>query len=357
GVVGPSGPSGGNGWGVKEIMGLVGLFLVVLLGIWLMSGGDDETAGEAAETVVAGEVTEVGDGDEVATVSSDIVIQAPVMGGNNNNGAGGESGGEGTTEEAGPTGGAGPTGVAVVAEVFYRYGVSLVASGQDSMYILNSGEVALPLAALRVNELAGSEWGEEMLAVGSCVAVWKDDEDKAPDFECDDVLGEGLIYKKKEVFWQDPFVVSYAGTEVARCQGEMDSCNGQWLMNEAGEVVAGEMVHELLLVAEKEKHLSVFNVGSVAVEPGMLTLRHDSGVIMGGEWTETTLASRECVAFMNDDDDKRVEDACKQLPLTALNGATAVWTENFEVWYGEVLVGHCLAEAKVCTVQFVMVDG
>jgi hypothetical protein len=109
-----------------------------------------------------------------------------------------------------------------------RYELLFARRGDDSMFIVNSGDITLPLEPLQVGSgrgaISGEEWGLDSLAVGDCVTVWKSTgRPRAPDVSCTQV-GETLMRPGRERFWTDPFPVYYHGEEVGRCSRGDASC-------------------------------------------------------------------------------------------------------------------------------------
>ncbi len=114
-------------------------------------------------------------------------------------------------------------------ELSTDYSLLIAAQGEDSLFIVNRAEKALPLAPLYLGNKEGSingdAWGIEMLESGACVTLWKDaGQPKAPDkLECTQV-GERLIRSGKDIFWKNAFNVSYNGQPVGTCAGKPKEC-------------------------------------------------------------------------------------------------------------------------------------
>lgn len=109
------------------------------------------------------------------------------------------------------------------------YSLLIVAQGEDSLFIVNRTEKALPLAPLYLGNkegaINGDAWGIEVLESGACVTLWKDGgQPKAPDkLECTQV-GERLIRSGKDIFWKNPFNVSYNEFQVGTCVARPKEC-------------------------------------------------------------------------------------------------------------------------------------
>jgi serine/threonine protein kinase len=105
----------------------------------------------------------------------------------------------------------------------------LVARREDSLFLVNTSDVALPLSSITlsndIGELNGDEWGIPLLEPGECVAVWKDARDPQPPegLTCEP-LGEQLIRTRDEIFWKQAFVVYYEGEQIGDCAEKPEAC-------------------------------------------------------------------------------------------------------------------------------------
>ncbi len=93
----------------------------------------------------------------------------------------------------------------------------------QSLIVYNLSYQPLPLSSLGLGNLNGAEWGLEMLPVGACVDVWKDDKKKRTDSEesfCPD--SNRLIYPH---FWKEDFAILYNGQQVDTCAKGQDFCS------------------------------------------------------------------------------------------------------------------------------------
>jgi serine/threonine protein kinase len=112
------------------------------------------------------------------------------------------------------------------------YDLLLVRRGDESLFVINTGSVDLPLAWLHLAEgegqIAGRDWGIEQLKTGHCVAVWNDKGHPRPPDGVDctpDEDSERLVRDGKQVFWKNAFPVLYADQEVTQCfPGREDRC-------------------------------------------------------------------------------------------------------------------------------------
>lgn len=116
-----------------------------------------------------------------------------------------------------------------VPVVVDEYHLLLVGDKDNSLFVVNLGEIALPLQYLHLSggkhNLTGSEWGVESLAPGQCVSVWKSEgRPAAPEgIECE-LVGERLERKGPEKFWDKAFQVYYQGLLVGQCSGKSQPC-------------------------------------------------------------------------------------------------------------------------------------
>lgn len=93
--------------------------------------------------------------------------------------------------------------------------------GDDSFYLINTGDTAVPLPAFLFSDgshvFGGSEWGISRLGPGECVSVWKDrGNPRRPDVDCREV-GERAERAPNETFWKKSFNVIYHNNVIATC--------------------------------------------------------------------------------------------------------------------------------------------
>jgi hypothetical protein len=114
---------------------------------------------------------------------------------------------------------------AVVAVTATEFELLIAKHGEDSLFVVNQGDRAFPLAPLRLGEgdgaINGAEWGIETLGPGQCVTAWKDTgkKQKAPDVECE-LVGQRLTREGRERFWKSSFDVFYGGISQRRCDSD-----------------------------------------------------------------------------------------------------------------------------------------
>ena len=114
------------------------------------------------------------------------------------------------------------TAVAVPAT---EYELLIAKHGEDSLFVINQGDSAFPLAPLHLGQgdgaINGAEWGIEALGPGQCVTAWKDTgkKQKVPDVECE-LVGKRLTREGRERFWKSSFDVFYDQERQRRCDSD-----------------------------------------------------------------------------------------------------------------------------------------
>jgi len=114
---------------------------------------------------------------------------------------------------------------AVVAVTATEFVLLIAKQGEDSLFVVNQGDSAFPLAPLRLGEgdgaITGAEWGIETLGPGQCVTAWKDTgkKQKVPDVACE-LVGQRLTREGRERFWKSSFDVFYGGISQRRCDSD-----------------------------------------------------------------------------------------------------------------------------------------
>jgi serine/threonine-protein kinase len=102
----------------------------------------------------------------------------------------------------------------------------LLTHKDDSLVVVNNGEVPFSLPPLRLGEgsaaIEGGEWMVDELLDGECVIAIKDTgRPKLPKFDCDE-KGERIFRSHGERFWEYSFTVYYDEIEVGRCRSNKD---------------------------------------------------------------------------------------------------------------------------------------
>jgi len=104
------------------------------------------------------------------------------------------------------------------------YVILVARQGGDSLFVINQGEVAFPLAPLRLGEgqgsVAGQEWGVDTLEPGQCVAVWsKADNPQSPAVDCT-LVGTPLTRGNANRFWTSAFKIRYGQQLETVCESD-----------------------------------------------------------------------------------------------------------------------------------------
>lgn len=249
-----------------------------------------------------------------------------------------------------------PPEVIVMAPTETEIGYSLLLAkrGEDSLFVVNQGEIAFPLFALRLGEgdgrVAGAEWGLSALAPGECVTVWKDDKKpKAPDVTCNEV-GPRLTREKKERFWKSAFSVYFDETWVANCDSNQCTVSISGETPDAAVVAATSF--ELLLAKRGEDSLFVVNQGTAAFPLSALRLEGERGSIVGSEWEISVLQPGQCVAaWKNDGNPKSPDIDCDLVGVhLTREGKERFWKSSFEVFYGQQMESTCSSERCPITI-------
>lgn len=113
------------------------------------------------------------------------------------------------------------------------YEITLLNRGNDSVFIVNTGEhpVAVPPFVFGASSRAidGEEWQVGELLPGQCLAAW--DDGRTPPvpggLECERV-GERVLRTGNRRFWTRPYDVFYDGERIARCDSRSDPCAVQF---------------------------------------------------------------------------------------------------------------------------------
>lgn len=109
------------------------------------------------------------------------------------------------------------------------YQFALVGRDDDSIFLFNTGALALPLAPLQFGEgsraIAGQEWQVTELQPGQCIAAWSEGS-RPPfpeDLECERV-GEDVLRSGSRRFWTRSYRVFYNDQEIAACNTREEPC-------------------------------------------------------------------------------------------------------------------------------------
>lgn len=102
--------------------------------------------------------------------------------------------------------------------------ITVVARGEDSLFLVNTTSSDMRLAGLQLGEgeiaVRGVEWEVVSLAPGQCVAVWKQQGNPdAPNVDCA-IVGARVTRHSRDIFWNQSFPIYYRDTQVANCDGD-----------------------------------------------------------------------------------------------------------------------------------------
>jgi hypothetical protein len=104
------------------------------------------------------------------------------------------------------------------------YLLQISTNGEDSLYLVNVGQTAVPLAALRFevsqDSFDGSQWGVATLEPGNCVSLWKDRGNPQPPAVACNEVGSRVERPPNHIFWKQTFNIYYGGTLITTCPGE-----------------------------------------------------------------------------------------------------------------------------------------
>jgi hypothetical protein len=110
------------------------------------------------------------------------------------------------------------------------YEFTLVGREDQSIFLVNTGALALPLAPLQLGEgsraLSGQEWQVAELQNGQCVAAWINGS-KPPipkDLKCERVGENVLRSSSSRRFWTRAYKVFYNDQEIAACNTREEPC-------------------------------------------------------------------------------------------------------------------------------------
>lgn len=132
-----------------------------------------------------------------------------------------------------PTATTPPSATPTVTPTPLAYDITLARRGNESIFIVNSGDnpVPVPLLVFGTSSRAieGEEWQVSELLTGQCLAAW--DEGRNPPvprgLECERV-GERVLRTGNRRFWTRDFDVFFAGERIARCDSDEETCEIQF---------------------------------------------------------------------------------------------------------------------------------
>jgi hypothetical protein len=110
-----------------------------------------------------------------------------------------------------------------------EYYLQIVKSGKDGLFLLNVGQIALPLERIQLgnppNYVQGSQWEISALQPNACVLVKADGakENKLKNVDCERA-GSDLSLPKGKPFWESLFNVYFDGDFIGVCVQNLDEC-------------------------------------------------------------------------------------------------------------------------------------
>jgi hypothetical protein len=234
------------------------------------------------------------------------------------------------------------------------YEILTATRGEDSLFVVNQGELPFPLAPLRLGEgdgaINGTEWSVPVLLPGECVTAWKEGKNpRPPAITCNEV-GPRLTREPKERFWKSTFGVYYNEAWIANCDSEL--CAFSIPVEPQGVVAVTATEFKLLIAKHGEDSLFVINQSDSAFPLAPLRLGDGDGAINGAEWGIEALGPGQCVtAFKNTGKNQKVPDvACdrvgRQLTRT---GRERFWKSPFDVFYRGKSQRRC--DSDRCTIS------
>jgi hypothetical protein len=109
------------------------------------------------------------------------------------------------------------------------YHLQIVKSGQDGLYLLNAGQVELPLEPIQLgnppNYVLGSQWQLSALQPGECVLlkVERAKDKKIKDMDCQQA-GVEVSLPEEKPFWASFYNIYFDGEFVGMCEQGPDVC-------------------------------------------------------------------------------------------------------------------------------------
>ena len=111
-----------------------------------------------------------------------------------------------------------------------EYKLQIVKSGKDGLFLLNIGQIALPLEGIQLgnppNYIRGSQWEVSALQPNECVLVKAEDakENNLKDVSCEQA-GSELSLPKGKPFWESLFNVYLDGDFIGTCAKSLNECD------------------------------------------------------------------------------------------------------------------------------------
>jgi serine/threonine protein kinase len=126
--------------------------------------------------------------------------------------------------------------------ILVNYSLLIARKGEESLFVVNQGDVSFPLFQLQLGNdigmIDGAAWDVALLENGACVSAWKEPgngkgkekekekgELRPPDAAAGcSLVGEPLFFEKKDNFWKEDFVVFYNEDGVEMCSKDNEQC-------------------------------------------------------------------------------------------------------------------------------------
>jgi hypothetical protein len=114
-------------------------------------------------------------------------------------------------------------------EIPERYDLLIAVRSDESLFIVNEGEDAFPLAQLTLSNdkggITGTVWSTATLESGACVVWGKKENPKLPKKVKCELVSEYLVDYKGKPFWESEFDVYYGEEKIGSCEKDPDECS------------------------------------------------------------------------------------------------------------------------------------
>ncbi len=253
-----------------------------------------------------------------------------------------------STDTATPTATPTPTATAT-PDPMASYELYLAWEDRDSLFLINWGEEAFPLSALRLGnerrgEIPGSAWGVSLLEPGECVTIWQDDNDDldAPAVACRQV-GPRLSLQGNTPFWRDDFNIHLNEQRIGYCDRRPNECYlATWPDQSRSILIATNRDDSLFLINQSDAPLS------------LLPLRLGDGnrSVSGVLWGRSTLGPGQCVTIWKAEGRPQPPNVqCEQVgtPLQ-MRSRDLVWNNDYTVYYNGLPFAECPRRTATCVI-------
>jgi serine/threonine protein kinase len=227
------------------------------------------------------------------------------------------------------------------------YELYLAWEDRDSLFLINWGEEAVPLSALRLGnerrgEIPGSAWGVSLLEPGGCVTIWQDDDDDldAPAVACRQV-GPRLSLQGNDPFWRDDFSIRFNDREIGHCDRRPNEC---YLAAWPGQS------RSILIATNRDDSLFLVNQSDAPLPLLPLRLGDGNRSVSGVMWGRSTLGPGQCVTIWKEEGRPQPPNVqCEQVgsPLQ-IPSRDLVWNNNYTVYYNGRPFAECGRRTNTC---------